>query len=292
MSIESRLKRIIPAAFLLAAAAAGAQQPVRVSSARELLRAVAPNTTLVLAPGDYDLSRARDVRSRYVSWQGTEAGQDFEVVISGVAGLTLRAEQGDVLFAMDEETEEVSLPGTLVTGNEVERFDEDFEEYYESAHPGDYPAEAAGEPDDLGLDLPEGWIPGVDEGWPGAVFLVQAAEDLAGMFVPLEVSAAAADLRTGFRQALEALRQAFGRQFGRQLQVQAGSVRAVSEGEYRQEVSGTSRDDMGVDTVRGQILRAGDSYYATIFLGSAPALDEYAEELAEVRAALEVLIGE
>ena len=66
---------------------------MRVSSARELLRTVAPDTAIVLAPGDYDLARARDVEPR-VSWQGTEAGQDREVVISGVNGLTLSARRG------------------------------------------------------------------------------------------------------------------------------------------------------------------------------------------------------
>ncbi len=452
-----RLSRcLLPAAFLLlAAAAAGAQQqgpqPVRVSSARDLLRAIGPDATIVLAPGDYDLSRARDVRSRWISWQGTEAGQDFEVVIEGAGGLTLQAEEGarlltpppyawvltfrncralrlerlaaghsgpgtcvggvlrlercrevtveggdfwgsgavglsvedcdgvtvrgavvrgctvgavwvrgsrhvdfdgvelrgnaawplievasssgvrfegctvrenrgDTLFAMGEGSEGVFLPGTTIADNEVARFSpedlplpdtsgtkfsgnlfedggESGEDYFESEYIGEYPGEA----DDLGLDLPAGWIPGPGEDWPGAVLLVHVEEDLSGLFTPLEAESGggedAGSLRAAFRRALEVLRQATVRWLGQPVQLQAGPVRVVSEGECRQEVFGTSRGSAGVDprgreAVRGQILRAGDSFYATVFAGDAQAMKDYAEELEEVRAALEVLIGD
>ena len=70
---------------------------VRVTNVDELLAAIAPDTVIELAAGEYDLSTAsdygKDTHSTYYSWNGvwSEEGQDHaELVIQNVEGLTLR----------------------------------------------------------------------------------------------------------------------------------------------------------------------------------------------------------
>ena len=70
---------------------------VRVTNVDELLAAIAPNTVIELAEGEYDLSTAsnytEDTHSSYYSWNGVwgEKGEEpAELVIANVDGLTLR----------------------------------------------------------------------------------------------------------------------------------------------------------------------------------------------------------
>ena len=84
---------------------------VRVSTVDELLAAIAPNTVIELAPGEYDLSTAANYGSKsdnpYYSWNSVWGDEDgktrSELVIRGVDGLTLR---GSGL----EETRIVAVP--------------------------------------------------------------------------------------------------------------------------------------------------------------------------------------
>jgi parallel beta-helix repeat protein len=91
------LRKIAAAALLLAATCLGAQNPVRVASARELVRAIGSDRTVLLAPGEYLLSEVAQVANPAVSWRKTVDGP--ELVISGLRNLTLRAEQGATLLA-------------------------------------------------------------------------------------------------------------------------------------------------------------------------------------------------
>ena len=69
---------------------------VRVTNVDELLAAIAPNTVIELAAGEYDLSTASnygaDTHSSYYSWNGVynNNGEAAELVIHNVDGLTLR----------------------------------------------------------------------------------------------------------------------------------------------------------------------------------------------------------
>ncbi len=72
---------------------------IRVSTVDEFLAAIAPNTTIELAAGEYDLSTASnygtDTHSSWYSWNGVwgEEGQTHaELVIHGVDGLTIIGE--------------------------------------------------------------------------------------------------------------------------------------------------------------------------------------------------------
>lgn len=65
---------------------------VRVSDAPELLGSIAPDRTVVLAPGTYDLSSVRYRDLPHVSWRRVPGGE--ELVVHGVSGLTLRGDPG------------------------------------------------------------------------------------------------------------------------------------------------------------------------------------------------------
>ena len=73
-----------------------AADAVRVSTVDEFLSAIAPNTTIVLEAGEYDLSTASDygadTHSSWYSWNGVFStdGVAAELVIQNVDGLTLR----------------------------------------------------------------------------------------------------------------------------------------------------------------------------------------------------------
>lgn len=74
-------------------AAAQAQKATyTVSNAKELLRAVGPNRTLVLKKGDYRLSTAYDFTSDYVSWNDADDGK--ELALSGLENVTFRGADG------------------------------------------------------------------------------------------------------------------------------------------------------------------------------------------------------
>jgi Right handed beta helix region len=64
---------------------------VRVTNAVELMRAIAPGRTVVLAPGEYLVSEIPDdVPSDFVRFD--QAGDGFQMVVHDVAGLELRGE--------------------------------------------------------------------------------------------------------------------------------------------------------------------------------------------------------
>ena len=69
---------------------------IRVTNVDELLAAIAPNTVIELAAGEYDLSAASnygaDTHSSYYSWNGVYSNNEeaAELVIQNVEGLTLR----------------------------------------------------------------------------------------------------------------------------------------------------------------------------------------------------------
>ncbi len=76
---------------------------VSVSTVDELLTAIAPNTTILLAPGTYELTRASDYPtgdiaetypcSDYLFWENNGA-DGYGLVVSGVDNLTIRSEPG------------------------------------------------------------------------------------------------------------------------------------------------------------------------------------------------------
>lgn len=81
----------------------GEEDVVYVSTVDELLTAIAPNTTILLAPGTYDLTQASDYpiediaetrpRSDYLLWENN--GVDgYGLVVNGVDNLTIRSESG------------------------------------------------------------------------------------------------------------------------------------------------------------------------------------------------------
>jgi beta-lactamase regulating signal transducer with metallopeptidase domain len=81
---------------------------VEVSTVDELLAAIRPHTTVVLAPGEYDLSTAADYghisENPYIAWvqvpQADEKEPGFELQILGAEGLTLRgAGEGETSLA-------------------------------------------------------------------------------------------------------------------------------------------------------------------------------------------------
>ena len=80
--------------------AAQSGSTVRVSTVDELLNAIAPNTTIELAAGTYDLSSAKnygeDTHSSWYSWNGVYDG--YELVLHNVRNLTIRG------AGMDETT--------------------------------------------------------------------------------------------------------------------------------------------------------------------------------------------
>lgn len=81
-----------------AAPAEAGEDVVEVSTVDELLAAIAPHTTIVLAGGVYDLTEAANYgkrsRSEYYSWEtllvGDDGSTESELVIRDVEGLTLR----------------------------------------------------------------------------------------------------------------------------------------------------------------------------------------------------------
>jgi hypothetical protein len=82
---------------LVSALVAQGQSPrarvVRVSSPAELVRALGPERTLVLAPGTYHLADAAGLETPYVRWEPVYDG--VQLALSDISGLRLRAE-GDV----------------------------------------------------------------------------------------------------------------------------------------------------------------------------------------------------
>ena len=92
-----RFRRPILAIALFAAAmGAFAQsknaQPITVSNAKELIRAIASDRTIVLKKGDYILRTAYGVTSKYAAWEDGEDGK--ELSLSKLDNLTIRGADG------------------------------------------------------------------------------------------------------------------------------------------------------------------------------------------------------
>lgn len=68
---------------------------VDVSTAEELVKAIAPDTCITLKAGKYDLSKVTNVKNPYVTWSDDYYGMDEKtLVISNLEGLTLQAAPG------------------------------------------------------------------------------------------------------------------------------------------------------------------------------------------------------
>jgi len=65
---------------------------VKVNNVREFLEAIAPNTTIELKKGIYNISHAIDVKNKYIKWENPADG--YEPIISSVENLTIKAENG------------------------------------------------------------------------------------------------------------------------------------------------------------------------------------------------------
>jgi hypothetical protein len=93
----TRLRRL-SLAFALSAAAAGAfaqsksAQPIVVSDAKELVGAIAPGRTIVLKKGDYLLSSAYGVATKYAKWNDGDDGK--ELSLSKLDNVTIRGADG------------------------------------------------------------------------------------------------------------------------------------------------------------------------------------------------------
>ena len=72
---------------------------IRVTNVDEFLDAIAPNTTIVLAKGDYDLSTARNYgktpRGAHYDWDAVGDPGEYELLISFVNNLTIRGEDAE-----------------------------------------------------------------------------------------------------------------------------------------------------------------------------------------------------
>jgi hypothetical protein len=83
----------LAASALLSPLSAAAQgRTITVSNARELVRAIGPDRTLILRKGDYLLSEAYGVENGYAQWLDAEPGR--ELVLSGLSGLVVRGQPG------------------------------------------------------------------------------------------------------------------------------------------------------------------------------------------------------
>ena len=68
---------------------------VEVSTAEELVKAIAPDTCITLKAGKYDVSKVTGVGNEYIYWRDDYYGQNEKtLVIEGVVGLTLQAAPG------------------------------------------------------------------------------------------------------------------------------------------------------------------------------------------------------
>jgi Right handed beta helix region len=93
----TRIRRRASVIVLFAAALCTFAEPntartVAVSDAEELIRAIAPDRTIVLEKGEYLLSSAYGVASDYVKW--IEAGDGKELCLSGLDNVTIRGVDG------------------------------------------------------------------------------------------------------------------------------------------------------------------------------------------------------
>ncbi len=80
------------------------RKTVTVATTKELLKAIAPNVTIVLKKGEYKLSAAYDVASEYVKWNDTDDGKELALmnlsntVIRGADGAKLISDLGQAYF--------------------------------------------------------------------------------------------------------------------------------------------------------------------------------------------------
>jgi len=65
---------------------------VKVNNVREFLEAIAPNTTIELKKGIYNISHAIDVKNKYIKWENPYDG--YQPIIGPVENLTIKAENG------------------------------------------------------------------------------------------------------------------------------------------------------------------------------------------------------
>jgi len=91
------MKRLVLAilAATLCLAAGAAQPTIKVKNVPDLLKAIGPARTIELAAGTYDLSAAKQLKSKYLSW--TAQGGTPELTIVGVDGLTISGEGAELL---------------------------------------------------------------------------------------------------------------------------------------------------------------------------------------------------
>ena len=76
---------------------------VQVSTVDELLAAIAPNTEIVLAPGEYNLTQASNYARGGGEWYHWESVYDgVELVITDLSGLTIRGEDQDTVSIVTE----------------------------------------------------------------------------------------------------------------------------------------------------------------------------------------------
>ena len=83
---------MLTAAACLSFAQASGVRAVGVSDARQLIEAIAPDTTIVLSEGDYELSTAYEVATEYATWKDGEDGK--ELSLSKLKNLTIRGSDG------------------------------------------------------------------------------------------------------------------------------------------------------------------------------------------------------
>lgn len=85
------------ALFLIAAVLAGAAAAapaVKVRTAADLVKAIAPGAVIELAPGTYDLGSASKLSSKYLSWDSSSG--DPEPVIHDLDGLTITGREAEL----------------------------------------------------------------------------------------------------------------------------------------------------------------------------------------------------
>jgi len=98
---------------------------VKVSNVREFLEAIAPNTTIELKKGIYNISHAIDVKNKYIKWKNPHDG--YEPIIGPVENLTIKAENGTQIliepryaFVMSFENSRNILIQNVILGHTVE----------------------------------------------------------------------------------------------------------------------------------------------------------------------------
>ncbi|OAD22948.1 copper amine oxidase domain protein, partial [Candidatus Thiomargarita nelsonii] len=97
---------------------------VKVNNVREFLEAIAPNTTIELKKGIYNISHAIDVKNKYIKWENPYDG--YQPIIGPVENLTIKAENGTKIliepryaFVMSFENSRNILIQNVILGHTV-----------------------------------------------------------------------------------------------------------------------------------------------------------------------------